>query len=334
MVSLSDPMDISKPSLDASGSLNFPPSAPLSTLQEWLGVPATTDPESLIQSLDQQQYIQDFWQQRTRPDGRLFSQGRPCKVVFGISQPHAAGSALVTIVSSDASTKILAATTLQVGQPSPEQPDRGDIVVQVTGTGGNNLGMDFLGGGGKSKQSWDVLQSWLQRTMEEQDHILQRLSLWTGKAALRLVVTVQILEDGGNLWDAALLACMAAWKDTAVPQLGKDLVEVQGTLYWKDTMAASSTTSKEREDRSQSFRVSLTMGVWKNPVGNSTHLLVDPSLQEEPFLEGTLIVTIGIASGKLQAKYTGSAPLAATDLAFATKLAQARADELSNILSY
>jgi exosome complex RNA-binding protein Rrp42 (RNase PH superfamily) len=351
----------------------------LCTLQEWLDiVPTTTtttttttahstQSESILQSLDAQQYVVDFWQQRTRPDGRLFPQGRSCKVVMGIIKEHSAGSALVNVttgnnnnnISNSSSTKILAATTLQIGQPSPEQPHLGDVVVQVSGTGGKNLGMDFLAGGGgggtKSKHSWEVLQAWLQRVLEEEQEVGQQqqdvdglydgttsipsqLNLLTGKAALRLVMSVQIIEDGGNVMDAALLACMAAWKDTKLPQLGKDLVDVGGVIYWKQNgidggLSSSSPMQVDTSPCRRDFRVSLTMGIWKDPKDHTTHLLVDPSLQEESFLDGRLTAVIGLASGKLQVQYTGKVALTATDLALASKFAQARADELCSILS-
>ncbi|KAG7344824.1 3' exoribonuclease family, domain containing protein [Nitzschia inconspicua] len=369
-------MEESKPS-------PFPPSASLSTLGEWLDLPTTTTTTTtinssssssssnllLLQSLDPQQYVHDFWKNRTRPDGRLFSQSRPCKVVTGMLRPHSAGSALVTTTttstinttSTTTTTKVLAATTLHIGQPSPDRPDRGDIVVHVTGSGGHNIGTDFLGNK-QQQQNWDVLQAWLQRTLEEEEEqqveedgnggcaIPSRLKLWTGKAALRLVVTVHILEDGGNIEDAALLACMAAWKDTTpLPQLGKDLVPVPergGALFWKNHEAylekratATITTedcnnnNNDNNDRPpRAFRVSLTMGVWRDPQDQTTHLLVDPSLHEKQFVDGTLTMVVDTSSGRLQPQYTGKVPLTANDLALAAKLSQARADELAAIL--
>jgi exosome complex RNA-binding protein Rrp42 (RNase PH superfamily) len=73
------------------------------------------------------------------------------------------------------------------------------------------------------------------------------------------------------------------------------------------------------------------MGVYQS--SDKTNLLVDPSSQEEPFLEGALTITVGMRSGKLQVEYAGKPALSATDLALAAKLAKARAAELSNILS-
>jgi exosome complex RNA-binding protein Rrp42 (RNase PH superfamily) len=322
---------MAQPQKQPAAAAALPPPAPLAALQEWLDLPTTSDTSiSLIHALDPQQ-VEDFWKQSTRPDGRLFAQCRPTKVVSGMLK-HSAGSALVTQSGDDHhSTKVLAATTLQIGQPSPEQPQDGEVVVQVSGTGGKNLGQDFA----RNQQHWDVLQAWLQRMLREGD-IPSRLNLLTGKACLRLVVSVLVLEDGGNLMDASLLACEAAWKDTRLPKVGQDLVESQGKLWWKDEIAFSSVTTDEKkctdDDISpRDFRISLTMGVYQS--SDKTNLLVDPSSQEEPFLEGALTITVGMRSGKLQVEYAGKPALSATDLALAAKLAKARAAELSNILS-
>ena len=307
----------------------LPPPAPLASFQEWLDLPADSNTSlSIVQALDPKQCVLDYWNQSTRPDGRLLAQCRPTKVVCGMLQ-HAAGSALVTQQTETSSTKLLAATSLQVGQPAPEQPDHGEVVVQVSGTGGHYVE--------RGEVHWDYLQAWLQRCVSESD-IPSRLNLLTGKACLRLVVSMVVLQDGGNLLDAALLACMAAWKDTRLPQVGRDLMESNHKLWWKQGAQLSSVTDeKEMDDDStassapRDYRISLTMGIYQSSQ-KTTHFIVDPSAQEEPFLDGTLTMTVGIHSGRLQLECTGKIPLSATDLALAAKLAKARAAELSNIL--
>jgi len=340
-------MESSSPSIDP-----LPKSS--SSFQEWLNIPSNPPSSStkyqttsLVQSLDPQAHVNEFWEQKTRPDGRLFAQGRATQVVYGMLK-HSAGSALVSQNDgggNSGGTKILAATTFNIGQPSPEQPDEGEVVVQVSGTGGRNIGADS-----KSQQQqhyWDVLQSWLQRTLEQDESMAQSLNLLTGKACLRLVVTVIVLEDNGNVKDAALLACMAAWKDTRLPIVGKDLTEVQGKLWWKQdggpitSLADASDTvadiggqeTKEGDHDQRDYRISLTMGIWVHPTDQTTHLLADPSTCEEPFLEGSITIVVSLATGKLQVDYIGKVPLTANDMALAAKLAHARAKEVTSILS-
>lgn len=322
-----------------------------SSFQKWMNIPpssslsSTNDQRvSLMQCLDPKAHIDDFWLQKTRPDGRLFAQGRATQVVFGMLK-HSAGSALVSQrdnTGSGSATKVLAATTFSIGQPSPEQPDEGEVVVQVSGTGGRNVGADS-----KSQQQqhhWDILQSWLQRTLEQDESIAQSLCLLTGKSALRLVVTVIILEHNGNVRDGALLACMAAWKDTQLPQFGNDLIESQGRLWWKNSDGPMTSLGKNDyivdgdaekihgDSNERDYRISLTMGIWAHPTERKIYLLADPTSTEEPFLEGTVTITVSLATRKLQADFTGKVPLTANDFALAAKLARARASEVAKIL--
>ena len=339
--------------MDPSSSsihLTIPKSS--SPLQEWVNIPSNDSapstryqPVSLAQCLDPQAHINQFWGQGTRPDGRLFTRGRATQVVLGVLK-HSAGSALVSHKDDEGDsngTKFLAATTFNIGQPSPEQPDEGEVVVQVSGTGGRNVGVDS-----KSQQQqhyWDVLQSWLQRTLEQDESMAQSLGLLTGKLCLRLVVTVIVLEDNGNVRDGALLACMAAWKDTRLPKVGEDLMENQGRLWWKNGPITSlggeshivvdGVIEKKNCDgiRQRDYRISLTMGIWVHPDEQTTHFLADPSGWEEPFLRGTITVIVSLATDKLQVDYSGKVPLTASDMALAAKLARARAKEVAKILS-
>lgn len=321
------------------------------SFDEWLNIPSnnsssSTHPmTSLVQCLDPKAHVNEYWEQKTRPDGRLFTQGRATQVVYGMLK-YSAGSALLSQNKSGGNTngnKILAATTLNIGQPSPDQPDEGEVVVQVSGTGGRNIGADS-----KSQQHrWDSLQSWLQRTLEQDENMAQSLNLLTGKACLRLVVTVIVLEDNGNVKDGALLACMAAWKDTRLPKVGKDLIQVQGKLWWEqntgpitsllnthDIMVDEGTEEKtEGHSDQRGYRVSLTMGIWVHPTDQTTHLLVDPSGCEEPYLEGSIRIVVNLATEKLQVDYTGKVPLTANKMALAAKLARARAREATTMLS-
>jgi len=172
------------------------------------------------------------------------------------------------------------------------------------------------------------------------------LNLLTGKACLRLVVTVVVLEDSGNLKDGALLACMAAWRNTRLPKVGEDLTEVKGKLWWKRDKEPNNSMTKadneivghrtkletEGEDDQRDYRTSLTMGIWVNPTDHTTHLIADPSSAEEPFFGGTITIVVSLRTQKLQIDYAGKVPLSASNMALAAKLAGARAREVATIL--
>jgi exosome complex RNA-binding protein Rrp42 (RNase PH superfamily) len=248
-----------------------------------------------------------FWDENTRPDGRMFSQARQTKVVASLLK-HSAGSALV----KHGDTKVLAAMTIQIGQPAPEIPDHGDVLVTVSTS---------------DQQRLDTLQSWLQRMLD--DLLPPKLNLMTGKACIRLVVTVLILQDSGNLMDAALLACMAAWKDTTLPTM-EHLKEEQGKLYWKENPTSSLDDGLSRNDR-KDYRISLSMGVITSQKGDAK-FLVDPTAEESKFTEGFLTMVVTLSNRTLQLEYSGAIALSATDLALAAKMANGRADELVKLL--
>lgn len=214
-------------------------------------------------------------------------------------------------------TKVLAAISIEIGQPSPELPDHGDVLVTVTLP--------------DPKGRADRLQSWLQRMLD--DLLPPKLNLKTGKACIRLVTSVMILQDSGNLMDAALLACMAAWEDTTLPTM-EQLTESEGKLWWKENPISSvNTKSTNDNDGDKEYRVSLTMGLVTSRETGNPSFLVDPSLEEGKFTQGELTIVVTLPNRTLQVEYTGSIGLDAADLALAAKLANGRAEELSSLLS-
>jgi exosome complex RNA-binding protein Rrp42 (RNase PH superfamily) len=281
-------------------------------LKAWLKIPSDQG-ANLTKSLDPEAYVKAYWNDKTRPDGRMFPQARPTEVVSSLLK-HSAGSALI----KQGETKVLSAMTLQIGQPAPDSPEHGDVVVTVTTP--------------DQTSHPDVLQSWLQRMLD--DLLPPQLNLMTGKACIRLVVTVMILQDDGNLRDVALMACMAAWKDTTLPTMDH-LTEHQGKLWWTESPITSlDRTPAVNEDDSTSesnnYRISLSMGVLEKD--GKAMFLVDPSSDESPYTKGTLTVVVTLPSRTLQLEYSGSVALTATDLALASKMAGGRADELSKLL--
>jgi len=282
-------------------------------LKAWLKIPPHHAGSNLSKALDPEGYVQAYWKDQTRPDGRMFVQARATKVASSLLK-HSAGSAFI----KQGDTKVLSAMTVQIGQPAPDLPDHGDVVVTVTTPDQASL-------------HFDVLQSWLQRMLD--DLLPPQLTLITGKACIRLVVTVLILQDDGNLRDAALLACMAAWKDTKLPTMDH-LTEHQGKLWWKESPITSLDStpqpSDDNENSKSEYRISLSMGVLEQD--GKTIFLVDPSAEEAPYTNGMLTFIVTLPNRSLQLEYAGSMALTATELALASKMAGGRADELSKLL--
>ena len=304
--------------------------------------------------------MNEFWDQGTRPDGRLFAQCRPTVLATSLLK-HSVGSALV----KQGNTKILVANTIQIGQPSPEFPDHGDVLVSVSS---NTNGSSSRSANDNNQGMLLLLQAWLQRMLDE--WLPPKLNLLTGRACFRLIVTVLVLKDDGNIRDASLFACAAAWNSTKLPQMHQDFQDVDGKLWLKKDsqpqqqqrqqqskssessslslpssdnndkvkiVTATTTTNSEKS----SCRISLTMGVVK--IGDNDKkikLLLDPTSVEEKQLSGLLTCVICLPSYTIQMDYSGGSSsssaaallLSASDLALAYKLTKARADELSRLL--
>ena len=93
---------------------------------------------------------------------------------------------------------MVAGVTLQIGQPVLAPMDCGDVIISC---------------------EHDVTrQRWLQRIVTNSTTLsLQQLCIQPTIAAWRLVVSCQVLGDTGNIYDACLLAIVAALVDTKLP---------------------------------------------------------------------------------------------------------------------
>eukprot|EP00934_Nitzschia_sp_Nitz4_P000570 Nitzschia sp. Nitz4//scaffold137_size62074//29292//30131//NITZ4_006417-RA/size62074-processed-gene-0.69-mRNA-1//1//CDS//3329535706//570//frame0 len=262
--------------------------------------------QSIAEALDPESYVQAYWDENTRPDGRLFVQARKTQVVSSLLK-HSIGSASVQL----GDTKVLSSMTVQLGQPTPHEPTCGDVAVNVSSP--------------DQRFTSSSLQAWLQRMLE--DLLPAKLGLLIGKVSICIMVTVIVIQDDGSLKDAALLACMAAWKDARLPTM-EDFHEIQGKLWWKDTQPTSLDSNKSQIDKE--YRVSLTMGVMTDR--GVTKFLVDPSRRESEFLHGMLTLVVHLPSRALQIEYSGETALSVADLDLAAKMATARADEFADLL--
>jgi len=292
-------------------------------LKSWLDLPESSN---WIEVLDPKAHVLAYWDQSARPDGRMFSQARPTQTVSSLLK-HSAGSALV----KQGDTKVLTAISIEIGQPAPEFPDHGDVMVGVSSTTTSTSSASTL-----QPRFYDRLQAWLQRMLD--DLLPPKLNLLTGKACIRLIVSVMVLQDAGNLMDASLLSCMAAWKNTTLPTMDH-LMESEGRLWWKENPISSvsnsdtmTTTTQSTSEQSKEYRISLTMGIVRDDKSNTIKFVVDPSAEEAKCTEGELTLVVELPSRKIQVEYTGSIGLDASDFALAAKLANGRADELESLL--
>lgn len=76
---------------------------------------------------ESKKYIQSLLQKDLREDGRKTDQYRYIEVEYGVSAKSAEGSARVKI----GNTEVVAGIKMEVGEPFPDKPDQGTIIVNV-----------------------------------------------------------------------------------------------------------------------------------------------------------------------------------------------------------
>lgn len=159
--------------------------------------------------------------------------------------------------------------------------------------------------------------------------------------AFRLCVGVEVLVDGGNVRDAALLACTSALADTRLPPTAAVDPTVDGDSRVKLVLPRGGSSDDRHELKRLScprLPVPLTVGLWEGggdrEGAGSCQLIVDPNKEEQAALSGIVTVVVNAAAqGEacvVSTEMTGRADL--TALALAVKLAQGRAKELLPVL--
>jgi exosome complex component RRP42 len=196
-------------------------------------------------------------------------------------------------------TKVLCGITVQIGVPSTV-PNHGDIVVVP---------------------SDEALQSILTQTLD-----LSCLGIMEAKAAWRLLVTWHVLQDDGNVWDAVLVAAVAALMDTRLPATQHNANT--GTMELVDT-------SEEVLGTPLMFQfvpVPLTVGIYGAPDG-VIHLLADPTQDEVPLLEGYLTMVVSDDDQIVHTRHASKLGLRRDDLTVCAHMAYGRGKEIRALLS-
>lgn len=196
-------------------------------------------------------------------------------------------------------TKVLCGITVQIGVPSTV-PNQGDVIVVPPD---------------------EAVQSILTQMLD-----LSCLGILDGQAAWRLVVTWHILQDDGNVWDAVLVAAVAALMDTRLPATQHNANK--GTMELIDTSDEVAGTPLVV----QFLPVPLTVGIYNSPEG-VIHLLADPTQDEVPLLEGYLTMVVSDDDQIVHTRHASKLGLKRDDLTVCAHMAYGRGKEIRTLLS-
>jgi exosome complex RNA-binding protein Rrp42 (RNase PH superfamily) len=241
--------------------------------------------------------------------------------VPGILQKTTAGSALARL----GATHVVAGVTLQIGQTTqPTVPmtaaaaAQGDLLVHVTSTATV----------GHAAASYTALTAYVQRLLLESLDARQ-LVIQPG-CAWRLVLTIQILQEDGNLTDACMLAAVAALAHTQLPIHTVEKVvqgEGQGSVLGYRRQPTKALLMPV-------LPVSLTVGSWYDKEAQKLRWVVDPTAAEEAALDGSLTLVVAAAGeGELLGvELRGACPDFLRHLTWLEGLARQRAAEVRPLL--
>src|SRR3989338_11595432 len=152
-----------------------------------------------------------------RLDGRKFDEYRKIEVEYGISSKSAEGSARVKI----GKTEVVAGVKMGVGEPYPDNPSEGTIVVNMELL---PLSSPEFESGPPRIESIELSRVVDRAIREGKALNFKKLCIREGELMWMVLIDIYPVNDDGNLFDAASLAALAALKDAKFPKLENDKV--------------------------------------------------------------------------------------------------------------
>lgn len=253
------------------------------------------------------QYLKSLLDKGTRLDGRGLDEYRAItEIEYGVSSKSAEGSARVKI----GDTEVIAGVKIDVGVPYPDKPDEGTIMVNVELL---PLSSSKFESGPPSIDSIELARVTDRGIRECHAIDFKKLCIKAGEKIWMVFIDIYPINAGGNLFDAAALAAMAAIKDAKLPELDKD-----GNIDYKNRSNNSLPLLK----------TPVACTVWK--LGDK--FIVDPIVEEEELADARLTVVF-TEEGKLCAMQKGkSESLLEGDLIIMIDLAEKKSLELRRFL--
>ena len=201
------------------------------------------------------EFIQNLIRKGERIDGRAFNEYRELDIEANVVPAKAEGSALVRL----GDTSVVAGVKVLVGEPYPDSPDEGVIMVTVEMSPLASPLFEL----GPPKEDAIELARIVDRGVRESETVdAKGLCIEEGKKVYTVFADVYPLEYDGNLIDACSIAVNAALLTTRFPE-----------MKWEDK------------------KVVATGNIMKLPIKNiaiehtvskiGDKLIIDPSLREE-----------------------------------------------------
>ncbi|KAH7929016.1 ribosomal protein S5 domain 2-like protein [Leucogyrophana mollusca] len=227
----------------------------------------------IFQRLHPRTYLERFLTENVRPDGRTFDEWRTVHVNVG-SISTADGSALVRV----GDTTIVCGIKAEIAEPELDRPDDGFLVP--------NIDLPAICSPkfkpGPPSEEAQVLSDRLNEVLISSGILsLPSLCIQPGRAVWTLYVDATCINYDGNVFDATLLAMVAALKNVTLPKASFD--EETGRTTCSRKTRAPLQLQLSRAPYSASFGI---------VDASQPCVLSDPTSFEEPLLDTSLSVIV------------------------------------------
>jgi exosome complex component RRP42 len=254
-----------------------------------------------VEAFLKRDYIQNLVREGKRIDGRGFEDRRPIQINTSFCVEKSPGSAMVKI----GETEVLAGVSLDVGEPYPDSPTAGVMTVSAEFRPIADPNFET----GPPREDAIEVARVADRGIRESGTIdTEKLFIEEDKVWV-VFVDLHVLNNSGNLIDAAGIAAIASLLDARMPKY-EDGKIIRGEWGGKLPITCEP--------------IPLTIA---KVAGK---LLVDPLLEEEYSMDARLTVTTTDTVNAMQKGGVGSFTVAEVERA--VDLAFSKADEIRKIL--
>ena len=213
----------------------------------------------------------------TRLDGRKLTEYRkPVEVEYGVVKT-AEGSARVKI----GETEVMVGVKLDVGEPYPDTPDEGTIIVGAELLPMSNPDFEL---GPPGIQAIELARVVDRGIRESKALDFKKLCIEKGGKIWMVVIDICPINDAGNLFDVSSLAALAALKDTKYPEFDGEKVDYK--------------TKTDKKLQLEKIPIAVTV------IKIGDKFIVDPDTEEEKAVDARLTVS-SIEDGTLCAMQKG-----------------------------
>lgn len=261
-------------------------------------------------SINEKQFIEAALRENQRIDGRTPFDFR--RLVINFSKDDSAEVQL-------GQTRVLAVVSAQLVQPYPDRPNEGTLAIFTEFSPMADPGFEP----GRPGEMAVELGRIIDRGLRESKAVdTESLCVLAGRSVWAIRLDIHILDNGGNLIDAANLAALAALLSFRRPEC---------TLGGPDGQDIIVHPPEVREPLALSIH-HLPIAVTFAFLGDGDLLVLDPSLKEELVMGGRLTITVNTHGEVCGVQKGGGVGVSASELMRCLRLASTKAAVLTETL--